>query len=210
MKDIDTDAFERIAAQDGLPQAGKYLVSQTLKAVLDRVVPSIRAEYQTALQPSLQREQEAQVHQTVNTLIESVAGYKTLDGTDAFPELRDAEKLQEIGAAWTDAGLPPEVALTPQGLINAVVLWRFMKGLPARQGRQSVRPPHYHHSGHGASSGARAGIGRFTRRRPQRLPAQPRATGQGSVMQQLVSALDDVAIVDNKLGFTRNPRSAAY
>jgi hypothetical protein len=206
VKGIDTDAFERIAAQDGLPQAGKYLVAQTLKAVMDQVVPGIRAEFQAATQPIQEREQEAQLYRHVDSLVQSVSAYKTLDGQDAFPELLNPETQREVGEAWSSAGLPPEAALTPQGLIQAVALYRLMKGLPAGPTVARPTPTPATAPRQVPAPGSAASLAAD----PQSLPPNRGRAGQGSVIQQLVAALDDTVITDNKLGFNRNRPAASF
>lgn len=132
--DIDTDAFETIAAEGGLPQAGKYLIAETLKAVMEKVVPTLRAElsgqFDNRIKPFEETAQEAQMRSGVDQVIDSVKALQTHDGQLAFPELADGATLQEIGEIWRDAGLPPEHALTTKGLISAVALYRLYKGLP--------------------------------------------------------------------------------
>jgi len=203
---IDMDAFERHAATSGLPQAGKYLVSETLRAVMEKVLPAVRAEFQQGLQPFQDRAQEAEVLQTVNTLVSGVGQLQMLDGAPAFPELNDPEKLHEIGLVWRDAGLPPEAALTRQGLISAVALYRLQKGLPSGpslnpSARRTTTPAT-------ATYSPAPGSAAFLPAEPQSAPPNRGRSNLDPGMQALVNALDETALVDNTLGFTRNRRAA--
>jgi hypothetical protein len=202
---INYDAFETIAhdPKGGTRVAGRYLASQILNAVASQIVPALRAELMKEISPvrdTLQTsQQEAATANRVAQVLDQVAAMQTMDGKPAFPELLDAEMLHEIGATWRESGLPPEAAMSPQGLINAIGLYRLMKSLPdgttpAAEPGPVLPGPEITALADG-SEGAHTGLGRTPE--PSHLGPEARALRRG---------LDETPIFDRTLGFAVNRR----
>jgi hypothetical protein len=202
---INYDAFEAIAhdPKGGTRVAGQYLTSQILNTVLSKIVPAVRAELLQEFSPVKQAyQQTAEQAQTANAVqqtIDAVANYQTLDGKPAFPELLDEQALVEVAQTWRESGLPPQAALTPQGLINAIGLYRLMKSLPA--GIEAAAPPEPAVPGPEIAAlaegtdGAHTGLGRT-----------PEPSHLGPDARALRRSLDEAPIFDRTLGFTVNRR----
>jgi hypothetical protein len=140
--DVDWELYaevKKLATDSGEPwKAEQWLVNQvrvtdrarTEKLINDRLAP-LDAE----------RQSQAVVAKT-ETLIESLAGYTNTDGSSAFPELSDESAAYEVGKLWSSLGLPQESALTPQGAMAAVALYRMAKGSGSPQAKPApVAPP---------------------------------------------------------------------
>jgi len=205
MSDIDMNAFEMIAShpRGGLPNAGKYLVAETLRVVTEKLVPSIMAQMNRRLEPVETTEQSraAQEHQLGQ--FEMVAGMMTMDGDVAFPELGDAGVLEEIGELWGRAHRDdPERAQlrNAQDIIQALSLYRTMKGFVRRPQSQSIPAgdlPLVPQPAPGAAASLEA--------EPQGLTPSNGGRATGSPQdRRLIAALDKVELVDPILGFRRN------
>lgn len=215
LESIDGDAFEQAATQFGLPSAAKLLAADILKVVTEKLVPSIRSGYEQALAPLQGEAQQRQMEAQQQQLIDSVASLKLPDGNPAFPEVSDGKALREIGALWAQSGLPPEVALTPQGFMLAISNYRMLKQMTGFGGEaapeltpESINaaagltaeggaPP----TAAGAAALVEADAGRETPLAggDARLPADTR---------RFLRSLTDTNLVDKKLGFSRNRKEA--
>jgi hypothetical protein len=129
--DVGTE-FERLAINQGLPHAGKFLVQSTLKAVMEKVVPALRNEMGSKLQPFQQAASDQQAFESVQQTIHSVAALRTPNGGAAFPEVEDGETIRKVAQMWVDSGHPRETAFTQHGLIAAISLYRTMTGMFAQ------------------------------------------------------------------------------
>jgi hypothetical protein len=116
---------KKLATDSGEPwKAEQWLTEQVRKADAVR--------YQKMLDERMapldaQAEQQATVERT-ETLFTSMAGYTNADGSPAFPELSDETASYEVGRLWASLGLPREAALTPQGAMAAIGLYRLARG----------------------------------------------------------------------------------
>ena len=129
---VNGELFESLAREHGLPLAGRYLAAQVLATVHDDMLPRLREEIMAQLKPELEPLKQdrgfQQATQHVAGLMDSMSQYKNADGSDAFPELNDPDTCLEIGTLWRDLNLPAEIALTPQGLLQAIGLYRMYRG----------------------------------------------------------------------------------
>jgi hypothetical protein len=134
-----------------------------------------------------------------------VGSFQTADGRQAFPETSDPQALHEIGQVWHDANLPPDYALTPQGFMAAVGLWRMAKGFaggPAPVLPPTAQPPAQ--LGAGAAALAEGGTGPHTG-----LGGSSTADAHLSPeARSLRRALDQVETYDRTLGFRKNRRAS--
>lgn len=202
LQNVDGELFERLAQEHGLPIAGRYLAAQVLATVHDQLLPALRKEIIDQLMPEIEPLKEdrgfQQATQHVASLIETVGSYKNADGSDAFPELSDPQKVWEIGDLWRSLNLPADVALTPQGLLQAVALYRMYNG-----GQQTP------------SQGASATVSRPENTAPRAAGQSLDPSGSPSPMSgrateteasRFARALEDVRLVDPLLGFQRRRR----
>lgn len=126
--DVDWDLYaeiKKLASDSGEPwKAEQWLIEETRKVE--------RARYESLLDERLAPMAEKEAHQAViaqtETLFGSLAEYTHSDGSPAFPELHDPTASRDIGRMWASLGLPPEHALTPQGAIAAIGIYRMSKG----------------------------------------------------------------------------------
>ncbi len=190
---IDTDAFEALAVSHGLPMAGKYLAGQVLKGVMEKIVPALKAEYQSALAPFQSEASTRQAVQQADQVINSVASLRTSGGDVAFPELHDAAKIAEVGKFWRESGLPIEHAMTAQGLITAISLYRTMNGFAAPPAVTTPEPD-------APVPGPAATISADGRGAP---PNAGRSHLSPAV-QRFMTSFGKTDVVDKTLGFARN------
>lgn len=129
--DVDWDLYaevERLATESGEPwKAKQWLIEQVRKAD--------EARYQRMLDERLapldEQQRQADLEASTATLFGSLQGYTLADGSLAFPELHDEASAEQVARLWATSGLPAEAALTPQGAIAAVALYRMLAGKPA-------------------------------------------------------------------------------
>lgn len=199
---INYDAFEAIAhdPKGGTRVAGQYLTRQIMNTMLTQIVPSLKAELMKEISPVRDvvrtSQADAETANRVTQVINEVASYTTMDGNLAFPELMDDEQLVEVASTWRESGLPREHAMTAQGLIQAIGLYRLMKSLPGES--PAVMPangpvvpgPEIAELAEGGE-GAHTGLGRA-----------PEPSHFGPEARELRRSLDDAPITDRTLGFT--------
>lgn len=134
-EDVDWELYaeiKRVATESGEPwKAEQWLINETRRIEQSKV--------EKLLDERLAPFREAQAREAVlsqtETLWSSLAEYvNTADGSPAFPELQDSESAFKIGRTWAQMGLPPEFALTPNGAIAAIALYRMMSAAGASQG----------------------------------------------------------------------------
>ncbi len=196
---VDGNLFESLAREHGLPLAGRYLAAQVLATVHDEMLPALREEIMKQLQPELEPIRQdrgfQQATQHVAGLMDQVAEYKTQDGEIAFPELQSAETTMQIGELWRSLNLPPEVALTPQGLLQAIALYRMYNGAPS----QSATPTPTVNVPRPAQTAPRAAAASLEDAGAP-SPASERA-GSGGFAARFSRELDASPLVDANLGF---------
>lgn len=141
VKGVDWELYaevKRLATEAGEPwKAEQWLHEQTEKVIDARLQRKLDERFAPLDQ---QQEQAAVVAQT-ETLFESMAGYANADGSPAFPELADPQAAYEIGRLWRKLGLPAESALTPQGAMAAVGLYRLARGTSQAKPAVGATPP---------------------------------------------------------------------
>jgi hypothetical protein len=198
---VNGELFETLARERGLPLAGRYLAAQVLATVHDDMLPALRDEIMAQLKPELEPLKQdrgfQQATQHVANLIEVVGQYKNQDGSDAFPELHDADTVMQVGELWRSLDLPPEVALTDKGLLQAIALFRMYNGL---QGNQTA-----------PSSTPKVTVSEPPNTAPRAATAALESSGVASPMTgragaesettRFVRGLDDSDLIDKTLGF---------
>jgi hypothetical protein len=131
--DVDWELYaeiKKLANESGEPwKAEQWLINEVRKAD--------RAHYESILDerfaPIAEAEQQAAVVSQTETLFSNLAEYVNADGSVAYPELHDEAASYAIGRMWASLGLPPEAALTPQGAIAAIAIYRMAKGAGGSQ-----------------------------------------------------------------------------
>jgi hypothetical protein len=127
--------IHRLATEQGTPwKAEQWLVKQQ-QALIDQRLAAMKDE---VTRPHREAEARQQIAAQTDALFTAVSEYVNSDGSPAFPELGDPEAAYQIGQLWTSLGLPPEAALTPQGAIAAVSLYRMASG---SQGKSAAAQP---------------------------------------------------------------------
>lgn len=118
---------KKAATEAGQPDlAEQWLAKEQERSLTSR----LEAVLKTALKPIEEASQNAYLENHTNALFESLADYAMPDGTPAFPELANPESAFAVGQLWHNMGLPSEIALTPQGAVAAIQLYRGVHGSP--------------------------------------------------------------------------------
>jgi len=133
-KGIDWELYAEIrkaAEEAGKPyEAERWLIEQH-EAIQANTRKTEREEFQKQLLESLKPLQQMQLEQAALDHIENtratLAEHVDEKGEPLFPELDDPAESYAIGQVWVKAGMPPELALTPQGAATATLLYRFLK-----------------------------------------------------------------------------------
>lgn len=210
---IDTGAFESLAAHVGLPQAGQYLIRETLKAVSDKLLPALKQELMGTIQPLQASYESAELESHVDTLFQQVGALKLHTGARAFPEVDDEQTMTEVGRLWRESGMDPRLILSANGLMTAIGYARMVKGWagPAEIANPTATPLP------GSAASAPVALGQP----PAGIAASAGADGPGGTppsdgrpnpnlsasQNRLASLLSRVDMQDAKdLGFRRNPR----
>lgn len=195
--------FERLTITQGLPHAGKFLVQSTLKTVVEKLVPALRAELRQEIQPLQQNASDQQAFEGVQQTIRQVSAMKTESGELAFPEASDSNVIARVAQMWVDSGHPRETAFTVHGFITAISLYRVMTGF----GNKPVVIPKQPQSQPNANAAAPAASldasGELNAR-----PLQPKGSENLSPgARALVEAFRmDEPMIDPILGFARNKK----
>lgn len=136
---IDWDLYaevSRIANERNEPwKAQQWLHEQTQKVVDSRLQRALSEKFAPL---EAQQQQQAVAGQT-EELFSSLATYVNGDGSPAFPELHDEDSAYEVGKMWATLGLPADFALTPQGAIAAIGIYRMARS--GSQARTTPTPP---------------------------------------------------------------------
>lgn len=205
LENVNGELFEQLAREHGLPLAGRYLASQVLATVHDQMLPALRKEIMDTLMPTLEPLQQdrgfQQATQHVSALIETVGQYKSQDGSVAFPELNSAETMYEVGELWRSMDMPPELALTDKGLIQAVALYRMYKGQTSTPQSVTTTPvPEVSRPAATAPPAAGQSLEATGGASPVRMRGE-------SDMQRFARELTDAPLVDRTLGFAVRRRN---
>lgn len=196
---VDGELFERLAREQGLPIAGRYLAAQVLATVHDDLLPALRKEIMDQIAPELEPLKQdrgfQQATQHVASLMDQVGEYKNQDGSIAFPELHDEQTVYEIGDLWRSLNLPAEIALTQQGLLQAIALYRMYRGTTPQTASTQPQvavsaPPNMAPAASAAS--LEAGV--------SQSPVAGRA-GAESESTRFARNLDGADLIDRTLGF---------
>jgi len=101
---------------------------------------SLKSELLKSIEPLAQDHQLRGFEAQLESNIDRVTQLVDANGAPAYPEYDEPETAYEIGQLWHQAGLPAELAATPQGAILAVALYRHLKESagPAATGEESV------------------------------------------------------------------------
>jgi hypothetical protein len=138
--DVDWELYaevKKLATERNEPwKAEQWLITQVRKLDQERT-QKLLDERDAPIKA--QRAQDAVAAQT-ETLFASLADYTHEDGSPAFPELSDEAAAFEVGRMWASLGLPPQHALTPQGAIAAIALYRMSRPKES-QARVAPTPP---------------------------------------------------------------------
>lgn len=210
--DIDFDAFENVALNgpDGLKGAGRHLATAVLKAVGDKLVPALRAQLQQEVAPLHAERQESAVLDAADQTIEAMGSLKTVTGESAFPELSDSNELEAIGRVWRESGRDPARVLeSGAGLLEALALYRLLKGLPTGAAAQALATSTPPTNGAGSTPPPAAGPAASVDggSAPSIPPNAGRQDSRLSPSEnRLASALLQVGtnLRDKNLGFSRN------
>lgn len=117
--------IQKVAAERGDPGfANRWLAEQQEAVIQARIEKAINERLEKELAPVKEAEQIRYVENHTSNLFASMAEYVTDDGSPAFPELQNEEQAADVGRLWHSLGLPPEQALTPQGAMSAVLMYR--------------------------------------------------------------------------------------
>jgi len=134
-KGIDWQLYaeiSRVATEAGEPWKAQQWLQEQVDAQRKADFEQWRESFET---PFREREaaeaEQAQLAQTADTLVESMAAHTNPDGSPAFPEFRDGNTAREVGQLWQSLGLDPRLALTPGGAVAAVALYRMAEGMDA-------------------------------------------------------------------------------
>jgi hypothetical protein len=202
LQNVNGEMFESLAREHGLPLAGRYLAAQVLATVHDQMLPALRDEIMAQIQPEIEPLKQdrgfQQATQHVAGLIETVGQYKYADGSDAFPELQDPDTVMQIGELWKSLNLPAEVALTQQGLLQAVALYRMYRGTGGQtasnteQTAQVVSEPS--RTAPPAASASLESGGSV-------LSPTGNRSGSENATSRFARSLDDAPLIDKLLGF---------
>lgn len=130
VRKLATERGEPWKAEQWLHERQEEVIQARIQRALDeRFAPIDEAD-----------QSEAVTNQTAE-LFGSLAQYVNSDGSAAYPELGDEQASYAIGKIWATMGLPPEAALTPQGAIAAIGLYRMAKSGRAPASPASTVPP---------------------------------------------------------------------
>lgn len=136
---IDWDLYaevSKLANERNEPwKAQQWLHEQTQKVVDSRLQRALADKFAPL---EAQQHQQAVAGQT-EELFSNLATYVNGDGTPAFPELHDEDSAYEVGRMWATLGLPADFALTPQGAIAAIGIYRMAR--TGSQARTTPTPP---------------------------------------------------------------------
>jgi len=198
---IDWDLYaeiHRLATERGETWKAEQWLAKEQQKLIDARLAAIRDE---ATLPQREAQIRAEIGQQTEALFTSLADYVNHDGSPAYPELSDPQAAYQIGRFWTSLGLPPEAALTPQGAIAAIALYRMAAGsqgtaqsTPAPAPAPAPPPPPPTPPAHAAAAAGLVGG------RPSVVPR----SGEGNVSPEaarIIAGLKQATLVRPGLGF---------
>lgn len=147
---VDWDLYaevRKLADAQGEPwKAEQWLIGEVQKAERARY----EALIEERLSPFTAAQERAGLAQQTEQVFGALAEYQNSDGSPTFPELHNEADAYAVGKLWAALGLPPEAALTPQGAMAAIALYREHKrnsagtapvAHPAQPNAPTARPP---------------------------------------------------------------------
>lgn len=131
--------IRRAADAAGTPEKADQWLAEQNDRVIRAEIARLREE--AIENPRRAAEEQAARESTADTLVGALASVTNPDGTPAFPEYRDGDTAQAVGALWRSMGLDPQLALTEGGAVAAVALYRMAAGMrPAPQPAAPAAP----------------------------------------------------------------------
>lgn len=128
--------IKRLADEKGEGwRAEQWLHEQNEKIIQARVQKMLDERFE----PVQQHAEKAALAEHTERLFGNLATYTNSDGSPAFPELSDERAAYEIGRMWASLGLPREAALSPQGAVAAIAMYRMAKAVS--QGKPAATVP---------------------------------------------------------------------
>jgi len=141
----------KVANEAGEPWKAQQWLQEQVDAQRGRDAEALRQEIARLRDEAIEGPQrdaalEAQLRQTADTIVGSLAAHKNPDGSAAFPEMQDGEQARAVGELWTSLGLDPQLALSPGGAVAAVALYRLARSMdgaaaPAPESQATPPPP---------------------------------------------------------------------
>lgn len=194
--------FEYIARNGTITQAGEFLLTEAAKlaeAKLGEKITQLEQKLSERLMPFESQSEQYQVAENMTRVVVQLSDYKLMDGSLAFPELRDEAKLERIGEIWGELGYPEEHLQTPNGIITAISLLRMYDGMPSGNANPQPVP---------APARVAPGAAALSAADSRGLPDRDRSlAGLPPHLQKLSREMGKADnMVDKKLGFARNPR----
>jgi len=130
VKAIDWKMYGSVKEQ-GDDAVAVWLTDQILTmADADRKkdIETLRSEFNEFAQPIRDTGKMKEIANHATEVFTRVAEIKDESGEPAFPELYDATEAEAVGKAWVESGKPPEEMLSPRGVIDAILFYRFITG----------------------------------------------------------------------------------
>lgn len=107
-------------AQRWLQRTNADILANQLKSVREE----LEARLEERLQPLTQSFEEQQELQTTAELFQSLMTYRTQDGREYYPELRDEAVMGRVATLWKRLGFRKEDMLTARGMHVAIATYR--------------------------------------------------------------------------------------
>lgn len=211
LEGIDVDAYEAVARAGGLKHSAKYLTGEILKVVAEKVLPSMEQRIQAKFAPLMSSHEQAARVQQADQVIARMAALRTPDNSRAlFPEMVDSRALGEIGAIWRQAGGSDEELTTERGLMSAIGLYRSTRDWLSTP--ESIAPNQPQAPAAAAAAAPQPAPGPAAMPSSEtsgNLPPNRGRHGMSPEAARLAQAMENVQLLDPKLGFAKNRPSAA-
>jgi len=144
LKSVDWDMYKAVKAQ-GDDAAAVFLIEQALN-LSDRSrkqdIEALRQEVEPLIERTRAEDHNRQVSTHAVDVFMAVADIKNqATGEHMFPELHDEQLATAVTQHWIDSGEDPNRMLTPRGVVQAILDYRFYYGdptPPARPAAESV------------------------------------------------------------------------
>jgi hypothetical protein len=212
VKAIDWKMYGSVKEQ-GDDAVAVWLTDQILGMVdkdTDTKIQALESKFNNFTQPINDSRKMQEIASHATEVFTRVAEIKDESGEVAFPELYDATEAEAVGKAWVESGKPPEDMLTPRGVIDAILFYRFINGknrtpsspLPAAGSQE----PGDEGDGDGEGADESGGNARPTRSLlgsrasiPLRTPSTPGSPRD--LAASIKNAMRDTTESDNLFGF---------